>query len=139
MSNKISSVVENMTALLDGAGICESHGSDHAKCVMNNALKALIHEKESNKAILESQIEAVTLAALLHDVDDKKFFPNNKNYENLRMLVSEYPIDTIDLVVRMVDLVSASKNGDSIPDDCKDNMWMLIPRYAIIIANNSNL
>ena len=30
----------------------------------------------------------------------------------------------------MVDLVSSSKNGDTIPDSIKNEKWMLIPRYS---------
>jgi len=30
----------------------------------------------------------------------------------------------------MVSIVSASKNGDRIPEEIKDKEWMLIPRYA---------
>ena len=75
---------------------------------------------------------AVLLAALLHDADDGKFFPNNKNYENLRKILEQTgkPSSFIEKVVFMVSIVSASKNGDTIPEQVVGKDWLLIPRYA---------
>lgn len=105
--------------------VCKSHGIEHAISVMNNAIEALKYID-----ILESDKKLVIIAALLHDADDHKFFPSHINKENLRSVMSEcgHNDDEIEVVVRMVDLVSASKNGDHIPDDVFE--WYVIPRYA---------
>jgi uncharacterized protein len=73
---------------------------------------------------------SVLLAALLHDADDGKFFPDNKHNENLRLVLFDKTSEFINLVIDMVNLVSSSKNGDSIPPEIIGNEWKLIPRYA---------
>jgi uncharacterized protein len=105
--------------------VCDSHGIEHSVIVMNNAKKALESEDYN---LNDNQKRAVILAALLHDADDRKFFPNNKNFENLISVLEGYDSDFINLVIKMVDLVSSSKNGDNIPDGVAE--WMLIPRYS---------
>jgi uncharacterized protein len=102
--------------------VCSSHGLQHSQNVMNNAKQALKVETK----LTQSQRQAVLLAALLHDADDHKFFPNNRNYENARFVLRNKSSDFVDLVIEMISLVSCSQNGDSlIPEEYK-----LIPRYA---------
>jgi uncharacterized protein len=78
----------------------------------------------------------IKLAALLHDIDDSKYFPSNYEYQNANyILKSVRQIDNltdtdINDIIYMISLVSSSKNGDSIPHDCISKEWMLIPRYA---------
>ena len=107
--------------------VCSSHGIEHAISVMKNAEDALKYVDISDK-----EKKLVLIASLLHDADDKKFFPDNNNMENLVSIMKnhKHTSDDIDLVKYMVDLVSCSKNGDNIPEDIKDKLWMLIPRYA---------
>ena len=119
--------IDNLTKILIENNVCNSHGINHAIIVKSHAEKALQYETSLN--LLEQ--EAVILASLLHDADDRKFFPNNNNYENTRNILSDKPEDFIDLVVQMIKLVSASVNGDNIPAEIIANkQWMLIPRYA---------
>ena len=61
--------------------ICQSHGIGHAVTVMYNAENAL-HSNDYKLDVFNSK--SVLLAALLHDADDRKFFPDNNNYENSR-------------------------------------------------------
>ena len=105
--------------------VCESHGINHALSVLQHAKNAL-----SYYTLSIFQQEAVLVAALLHDADDNKFFPNNKNNENLRLIVNDRSTEFVDLVIEMVNLVAASKNGNSIPDYLQNKLWMLVPRYA---------
>lgn len=70
----------------------------------------------------------IALASLLHDADDPKFFPENKNYENTRKLLRKYSDSTVKNVLKYVDLVSCSGNGDRIPEGITEKM--LIPRYS---------
>jgi uncharacterized protein len=123
----MDSYINLLSYIFEKNNVCSSHGIDHAICVMNNAEKALkyVDIDERNKKL-------VLIAALLHDADDKKFFPENKNLDNLVKIMQKtgHNIYDINLVKYMVDLVSCSKNGDMIPEDIKDSLWMLIPRYA---------
>jgi uncharacterized protein len=126
--------INKLDDILKINNVCLSHGIQHAITVMCNAKDCL----DENKVIInsicyelkEEQVKSVLLAALLHDADDKKFFPNNKNYENLRIILQGESEEFINIVMTMVDLVSSSKNGDRIPEFVKDKLWMLIPRYA---------
>jgi uncharacterized protein len=117
--------INRLQKILYDNNVCYSHGIEHSVIVMNNAKKAL----DSEDYILDdNQKKAVLLAALLHDADDRKFFPNNKNFENLISVLEGEDSNFINLVIKMVDLVSSSKNGDNIPDGVAE--WMLIPRYS---------
>jgi len=121
--------IDKLNKILTLNNVCPSHGIEHAIAVLRHAEKAIDSIK-----LYESQdketIEAIKLAALLHDADDRKFFPLNTNYENLREILSDKPPETVALTMYMVSLVSASKNGDNIPERINDKLWMLIPRYA---------
>jgi len=126
--------INKLDDILKINNVCLSHGIQHAIEVMCNAKNCIINNKIiiNNKTyeLNEDEKKSILLAALIHDADDKKFFPNNKNYENLRLILEGESDNLINLVVTMVDLVSSSKNGDIIPDFVKDKLWMLIPRYA---------
>lgn len=119
--------INRLNKILENNNVCKSHGIIHAIKVMNNAEKALLC---ANFKINENKKQCVLLAALLHDADDKKFFPNNLNFENLRYVLSDNNEELVNLVIQMVDLVSSSKNGDNIPEEAIKNEWLLYPRYA---------
>jgi uncharacterized protein len=119
--------IQRLNVILTTHKVCPSHGIDHAIAVMNHAENAL---KQATFKFDERIKRCVLLAALLHDADDRKFFPDNLNYENLRQVLKELPSDEIDLIIRMVSLVSSSKNGDRIPEDAMTNEWLVYPRYA---------
>lgn len=106
--------------------ICPSHSIFHCVEVMKHAEKALKDISISNR-----EKKCVLLACLLHDVDDNKFF-SEKGYPNLTNILSQenYSIQDMDLVVKMVKYVSSSGNGDNIPEEIGDNLWMLYPRFA---------
>lgn len=106
--------------------VCPSHGIDHAIRVAHHARMALRHHKE----ITETEKLAVLLTALLHDADDTKLFPKNKNYENARVILRKFYPKLEDLVIKMIGFVSTSKNGNTIPDEAKERPWLLIPRHA---------
>jgi uncharacterized protein len=122
---------ELLQEILEKNEVSPCHGIVHAKTVMYHAWCALEHAIKEYELSEEDQL-AVLLAALLHDADDRKFFPTHKNYENLREILSKTgkSADFIEDVVFMVSIVSASKNGDKIPRCVRQKEWMLIPRYA---------
>lgn len=76
----------------------------------------------------------VCLAALMHDIDDRKIFPNSSNYDNARLFLGI----TLRLclmskrdaykVLRMIQLVSYSKNKNKVYPH--DGLWMYLPRDA---------
>jgi len=134
------------------AGVDDSHGLHHALIVLCNAEKAL----NVSRGFTEKQKILVRLASLLHDIDDHKYFGNSSSepisdmpsessedditefpaLKNAKIVLREcgdiYELTPTDKrnILRMIDLVSASKYGDIIPEDCTDNLWMLYPRYA---------
>ena len=118
--------INKLNNILTENNVCKSHGIDHAKSVYKNAQYALACDNILNRY----EKSAVLIASLLHDADDKKFFPNNNNNENSRLILTGKSLDFINLVIYMINLVSSSSNGDKIPNDVKDNLWMLIPRYS---------
>jgi hypothetical protein len=91
--------------------IDESHGLLHALMVLHHASNAIVSYNFENpdNLILENDILNIKLASLLHDVDDSKYFPDNHNYENARMILETCSIslDNIDNIV----LISASRDG----------------------------
>lgn len=110
--------------ILDGQ-VDPCHGIEHALIVVGHVDRAL----ELNPLPEQTQL-AIRLAALLHDADDGKFFSTSKELTNARTVLErlELPLETIELVLRMINLVSCSKNGNSW--DSVDQEWLLYPRFA---------
>lgn len=117
--------ISKLNYIFTNEQVCDSHGTDHALSVLQHAKNAL-----SYYTLQPFQHEAVLVAALLHDADDHKFFPKNKNNENLRFIINDKSPDFIDLVIEMVNLVAASTNGNKISEHLQNKLWMYIPRYA---------
>ena len=130
---KTYKVLDNACSLLNDVftlnNVSVCHGIEHAKQVMYHAFCAL-QSFETDRVIKLTQIkkEDILLAALLHDADDAKFFPEHNNCENVRTILQTYK--SIENVVNMIKMVSSSKNGDNIPYDIIDSDLLLIPRYA---------
>jgi uncharacterized protein len=112
--------------------IDDSHGVYHTLMVLCHTEKALNAYKKQDD-ISEIDILKVKLAALLHDIDDSKYFENNTEYQNARIILENTHTlspDNINDIIKMISWVSASKNGDNIPDECIGKEYMLYPRYA---------
>lgn len=62
----------------------------------------------------------VKVAALLHDVDDDKYFPNQKEGEHANacatMEAVRVPQESQKAILTMIALVSCSRNGNSVPE-----------------------
>ena len=81
--------INKLSILLENNNVCPSHGINHAISVMINATKCINTEnctitigiKDKNKTykLTNDEKKSIQLAALLHDADDKKFFPNNNS------------------------------------------------------------
>lgn len=103
-----------------------THGIQHAETVMHNAQKALEYDSAPN----DDQKLAILLAALLHDADDHKYFPESKDLDNARLVLDKLRVtqEIKTLVLKMIRLVSCSTNGNSV--ESVEHEWMLYPRYA---------
>ncbi|MFA6587377.1 MAG: HD domain-containing protein [Bacilli bacterium] len=86
------------------------HDAEHSFRVYRTALQ--IARKENADLLL------VSLGALLHDVDDKKLFPDNKNDDNARKFLSDnnVPKDIEEKIIRIIHQVSF-KGKDSVKPD----------------------
>ena len=110
--------------VLEHANVDSGHGIDHADIVVKHAEQALNHQD----SLSDDEKLAVRLAALLHDADDSKFFPNSIGNSNANMILdsAELSDDIINLTIRMISLVSCSKNRN----ETVKPAWLLIPRWA---------
>ena len=122
MSGIIEDAYSKLVEVLDGK-VDAAHGIDHAAMVLVHAQEAL---REYKGAISGDEMIAVQLAALLHDADDGKFFKGTRNAETILEKVAEPHVG--ELALRMINLVSCSKNGNS--KEGVEHEWMLYPRHA---------
>lgn len=92
------------------SGNSDGHDLDHSLRVYSNAM--LIAETEP-----DCNIEAVALAALLHDADDHKLFDTEGN-ENAVSFLKSNGVDNAEteFIVRIINSVSFSKNRNQTPD-----------------------
>jgi uncharacterized protein len=118
--------------------IQESHGFAHVLAVLRHAQMALLASSSlpQQPPIGPKVSMQIQLAALLHDVDDHKYFPRHHHHENARALLARAAVadkdDYIAPILLMIDLVSCSANGNHVPECIVrrgDYHW-LIPRWA---------
>lgn len=109
-----------------------SHGLQHALAVYNHALRAIQCHEPRLTAGLAMEIK---VAALLHDVDDRKYFPKHiEEFENAIEIMGKalVPKCSFDSILDMIRLVSCSKNGNQVPAHIIDGSkyYLLIPRWS---------
>lgn len=110
-------------------GVKADHGWQHAIWVASCAVKSLCRDFSS---LCKEKKLAVFLAAMFHDIDDRKIFPHNEELQNARRFlvwavhVGGVSETTADDVITMINLVSFSKNGNRV--DRSHMPWMYIPR-----------
>ena len=126
LDSKLSLLKESIKDFISDKNICPSHGMVHYLAVQKLCAAAL----ESDPVLPARFAHLICCAALLHDLDDKKIFPDSSDYQNLRLMMQSYSAEDVDLVVEMVSYVSSSTNGDTIPARAKSYPWLLWPRYA---------
>lgn len=111
--------------------IDDSHGFPHVSSVLNHATNAIRCHIPPLSEIEELEVKT---AALLHDVDDHKYFKNNKSLENATEIMNKAQISKQSQanIKEMINLVSCSKNGNSVPQKLLENgeFFRLIPRWS---------
>ena len=112
--------------------IKESHGISHVLSVHYHAVQAIACHKPS---LTETQAEEVESAALLHDVDDSKYFPGNESEKpNAKDILKRARVSNSSTrsILEMIELVSTSRNGNSVPPQIESSgeYFRLIPRWA---------
>lgn len=107
--------------IMDEVAICPSHNLDHLYKVFQHCRQALEEEGVERRLC--------NYAAILHDIDDGKFF-STQSYTNAKRLLHRLSQEDVDEVIKMISLVSSSVNGDHVPEECKEKPWLLYPRHA---------
>jgi len=80
----------------------------------------------------------IKLAALLHDMDDKKYFPDtcSGEYPNASSILESIGIGrnqkSYEQIMKMISWVGCSENGNSVPEEVAkaEAYHLLIPRWA---------
>ena len=92
-------------------GKADGHGVDHTMRVYNTALDIAKHY--DNKC----DVELISLAALLHDVDDHKLFQTKDNANARNFLTGQNLNESrIESICNIINAVSFSKNKGKSPD-----------------------
>jgi HD superfamily phosphodiesterase len=118
----LTSAIQGLVSLCETRQIPDHHGLKHALAVLDNAAIAL---RDFNLSF-DEQI-SVLLAALLHDIDDRKFTVS-ADYSGARMILSAIGYKDTESVIDMIKLVSCSDNGNTINRTIP--RWKYIPRDA---------
>lgn len=128
-SNKVMKLVEGFYKA--HTEIKASHGIQHVVAVHEHAMQAIAAHTPPlpARAVMEVQ-----MAALLHDVDDSKYFPKHLDYENARSILEAAEMDpeNVSSILEMIGLVSCSQNGNHVPESIAESgeYYRLIPRWS---------
>jgi len=140
-SDIADSVVCAATLLLESlftrVGMPDSHGVAHCKQVLGHMDKALSCpdlSSEVKNQLIPRRVLALRLAALLHEADDHKYF--KKEERNARTIMDEVlsSLDDANTIVeeveQMISFVSASGNGNKVPEQAEGDPSLLWPRFC---------
>lgn len=108
-----------------------SHGWEHVQRVHIHTQCAL---KSLHTPLAEKAATDIELASLLHDVDDKKYFPLTPagTFPNAKTILESIGVTDSSRILEMISWVGCSENGNSVPDfvcDTEEYHW-LIPRWS---------
>jgi uncharacterized protein len=105
-------IIENAFEYIKEIFSKDSSGHDyyHSIRVYKNAIN--IAQKEGGNMLL------IKLAALLHDVDDRKLFNTSERLDNARQFLTENGVEeeSIEEICKIIKSVSFSGNGTKVPD-----------------------
>lgn len=131
---EIDKIVDKATTILSEIlsknEIDDGHGLEHAVIVLNHTKKAI----ECSPSNIDNTLRLeLLLSALLHDADDRKFFPESKDLDNARIVLNStipgYP-ESINNIVNIINMVSFSKNGNTYFNDKSTSEILLYPCLA---------
>ena len=137
INEAMNRATQKLQKLFEEVKMPESHGLAHCLTVLGH-MKRTISAADNSVTLTPEKQLALKLAALLHEADDHKYFPSNANFDNARRICEESVPDAICLgikeeiisdVVLMISLVSASVNGNSVPEAARKEPYLLWPRY----------
>ena len=123
-------VMNKVKLFIEKHNFDKGHDLKHVLTVLSHTQKMVLYHTQPK--LTSDQIENLNLAALLHDVDDHKFFPENKNFDNARKILFETLPDDwfrIEQIIYLIGMISTSTNGNFI-SVADDDLWMLYPRFA---------
>jgi HD superfamily phosphodiesterase len=128
-THRVSKCIEVLRNWCNEHATHTDHGFHHFMEVFQHALKA-VSERVVRVQCTPFEVTAILLAALLHDVDDRKVVkPHTKtSYSNARTLLMSCDCeDYVALVLEMISLVSTSTNGNANTLPLSEK-WKYIPR-----------
>jgi len=123
MSDCIANAIALLRKVFEESQVDQCHGIDHA-------LTVRMHAKRACDFVMlgPAQLLAIELAALLHDADDRKFFPTSADLDNAKAICRQVAPHLEVEVIRMISRVSFSKNGNFIDPNLPS--WLLIARWC---------
>lgn len=131
--NILDGTETKLKALFEEVKMPESHGLKHCRVVLGHMVSAI---QASKIALTEDKKLMLCLAALLHEADDHKYFStDSKNASSImNQVLSENGISGSDQLISDVEesiaLVSASVNGNSVPQKAVADPTILWPRFC---------
>tara|TARA_B110000971_G_C19913878_1_gene455865 strand:+ start:408 stop:1040 length:633 start_codon:yes stop_codon:yes gene_type:complete len=112
--NLLSNLVNFVIFITRKYNIDESHGVSHSLDVLHNAHSIYTSELEANM-FLEDQERVILVAALLHDMCDKKYMNHDSGVNEIsEFLENKIPTEEIDIIRQIISTMSYStvkKNG----------------------------
>jgi hypothetical protein len=105
----------------------DTHGVQHALAVVNHLKNALLMDTQYNLD-MNTQRDLL-LTAILHDIDDHKYYPINAN-NALNFLNQRFDMTTTQKILTWISYIPTSQNGNQIPDEAIKQPWILWPRYC---------
>ena len=122
--------------LFEAARMPESHGMTHCLAVLSHMESAVSCGGLTAKVVAQLTPRrrlALRLAALLHEADDHKYFKDQGNVSKILQEVlagEEEAGDVQEEVEQMISYVSASANGNSVPEAAVRDPSLLWPRWC---------
>ena len=92
----LTRVCNKLEKLFIEVNMPESHGLSHSKTVLGHMEKAIKTAEESMmKHLTPEKLLTLRLAAVLHEADDHKYFPDNKDFDNAHKFCEESIPDSV--------------------------------------------
>jgi len=123
-----------LAKLFDEVKMPPSHGLDHCKTVLNHMISSIKSNEVDGEKLSDLRKLSLCLAAILHEADDHKYFgANSRNAANILQETTQHISQSGEItnqVLEMISFVSASVNGNSVPEKAKTDPSLLWPRFC---------